>query len=277
MARLTKFDKQRLALPPPGTALRMSLEDGRFGVCRVIRLSTEAERAYQGAVLALVALSPWIGDEVPPISDMRLREVQILTHHSFKNEACVLWVGGAIPEGFLEIGLIEPTFDELALTSASSSTWGWFPLQLVAQWRWDHEREAVVHQDDAEQEQKRAANRNAAEEYGRYLDSLTLEGLQQKVCFENWKGFVPTQGLRSCQNEYRGAIQAILHLGPNPGVKAVVRIIRASVQRINEIDDQNHNFIETIAREELAEAYDELAYVAGLRTESGLALRWADW
>lgn len=277
MARLTKLEKQKALLPPPGAALLMRLEDGRFGVCRVLRFGTEAEIQRQGAVQAMVAMSPWIGEEPPAIDDPRLRDILALTHHAFKEEPCVLWVGGAPPQAFTTIGTIEPTQEDIELACLSSSAWPWFPLQLLAQWRWDHERAEVLAVDQAEMERKAAANRNATNEYREYLDGLTLDGLLHKPRFEDWKGFVPAGGLRACQEAYRSTVQRLMDLGSHRRSKDVVRILRDCIHRINAIDDAHKHFVETIAREELAEELDEIAYAAGLRTEPALGLRWADW
>lgn len=264
-------------MPPPGTALLMPLDDGRFGVCRVLRLSSEEEVAYQGAVQALVAMSPWIGEELPDIRDPRLREIHALTHHSFKEAPCVLWVAGPPPDSFRVVGEIEPTPEEAERPCSGSSAWPWFPLQLIAQWRWDHERVEVHREDESKRAKVEAANRNAAQQYREYLDSLTLEDLLNRTWFEGWKGFVPAKALRACRETVRRAIQGLIDLGPNPGAKSVVRILRDCVHEINAIDDQNGNFIETVAREDLSEAFDEIAHAAGLRVEAGVALRWADW
>lgn len=255
----------------------MRLEDGRLGVCRVLRLGTEEEIARQGAVQALVAMSPWIGAEPPDVGDPLLREILELTHHAFKNAPCVLWVGGAPPEGFRVIGRIEPTPEEAERTCGDSSAWPWFPLQLLAQWRWDHEREEVLRKDEAKREQTEAANRNAAQEYRDYLHSLTLEGLLSKPRFEDWKGFAPRKAVRACQATYQATIQRLIDLGPQRRTKEIVRILRDGILEINAIDDAHKNFIETTVREDLSEAFDEIAYAAGLRTEPGLALRWAHW
>lgn len=277
MPRLPSLEKQKAALPPPGTALLMPLEGGMFGVCRVLRLSNEGEIKTQGAVQALVAMSPWIGTDVPDVKNPRLREIHVLTHHSFKAEPCVLWVSGAPPEGFTAIGAIEPTAEDAEMTSNGSSAWPWFPMQLMAQWRWDNERAEVLRKDQAERELVEAANQNAASEYRAYLESLTLEGLLSKPRFEGWDGFVPLDSLHECQSAYRQTIQRLIDLGPHRGLKPVLRILRNCVYQINAIDDAHKGFIETIAREELAEELDEIAYAAGLRLEPGIALRWADW
>src|SRR5262249_17341571 len=100
------------SLPNPGDAFLMPLEDGRYGVCRVLRRPTSEEAKFHGAGCVLVAASPWIGDAAPDLNDPRLRQIHVLTHHNWGKTPDVNWVSYPVPKSFRLLGTIAPSAAE---------------------------------------------------------------------------------------------------------------------------------------------------------------------
>ena len=254
----------------------MPLADGRFGVCRVLRKSREEEAKRQGAIMLLVACSPWIGLEAPDLNEPLLRKILVLSHHSFQNVPNLLWVSGPPPAGFIRLGIIPPTEAEAAMECLSSSAWEYHVHQVYAQWRWDHEREAVLQEDEEKQQKKQVAQVEGARNYQKYLAGLTLEGLRNKRRFVGWQGFVRKKALDACRKDFRETIDALIALGPEPKVIPRIRILKRCITELNRLDEE-YGFIATIEREDLCEEFEEIVYACGFHELQDLADRWRDW
>lgn len=113
-----------------GDAFAVPLEDGRFTVCRVLKVGPTG--------MSLVVGSEWIGAKVPGADDPALRPVLRLTHHSWNGLPNVAWAIGPPPEEFVPIGTIEPVPEDESLPEPGTGSWGFCGYQALAQWRWDH-------------------------------------------------------------------------------------------------------------------------------------------
>jgi hypothetical protein len=102
----------KIPLQKPGDAFLMTLEDGRFGVCRVIRWPNSEEEKRGFGIHVLAASSPWIGKQATDSNDPRLREILVLNLHAHKNGRTVLWVSDQVPDFFRYLGVIEPKASE---------------------------------------------------------------------------------------------------------------------------------------------------------------------
>jgi hypothetical protein len=265
-------------LPAPGDAFVMPLADGRFGVCRVLRRASDEETTRRGAPSILVAASAWIGDTPPPdVHERGLALPLILTHHSFQGRAEILWVTDAPPDTFRPLGTIRPTPAESVMEWNVHGAWGSFPFQRMLQWRWDHDRAAVDTEDAERDRAKVAARAQAAIDYRAHLEGLTLEALRKKRRFSSWKGFVPDAALAETRRIFRQTIDSIIALGPKPDRRRVVTALRGCIESLNNLDDQHDHFIETIAREDLCEEFDEIVFASGFKNSPDAADRWREW
>src|SRR5262245_23974696 len=91
-------------LPRPGSVFLAPLEDGRFGVVRVLRTKSQG-----GYASAFVVPSSWIGSNPARPADSDIRLPLFLTHHSWANQREALWVGTPPPSSFIPVGVIEIT------------------------------------------------------------------------------------------------------------------------------------------------------------------------
>ena len=273
MAQRKEPRSARSALPKPGDAFLIPLADGRFGFCHVIdappRLLGKRNSAY-----VTVETSSWVGEAAPDLNDRRLRKVLVQSHHGWGPNQWRVMVRGPAPDSFRRLGSIEHrTGPGLAIWA----TWESLAREVLTQWRWDHDRQALLREEQrvarkSKLEQAQVARRRQAE-----LDRLTLESLKKKRRFSFWRGNRPDKAIAACRQTFRDAVSALITLGPKPKKRAVADVIHRCVAQLNALDERYDGFIETGEREELCREIDELVYVAGLRGSDGLADRWREW
>jgi hypothetical protein len=145
--------------------------------------------------------------------------------------------------------------------------WEHLPLQVFLQWRWDHERDQVLAEDEAKQQANQAAreaNRETERRAYKPLPAQTLEELRQQTPFPNWSEFVEPAPLRASRRIIRELIDALIELGPNAPEPARLDEIRRCVKRFNALDVENDLFIATIEREDICGLLDDVAALVGL-------------
>jgi hypothetical protein len=81
-----------------------------FGAVRVLRAVRE-----RGKDTALVAVTPWLGREVPDIHEPQLREILRKHFGRWDGSIALCWYQGTAPPDLLWIGTIAPTDEELAI------------------------------------------------------------------------------------------------------------------------------------------------------------------
>ncbi len=121
--RKKRVPANKIILPSPGDVFLMPLSDGRFGVCRVLRENTESERVTHGEPCVLVAGSAWIGDHALDLNDKRIRQISLLTHHSWQKQPDLNWVSDPPPDDFQKIGTIEPSASDNRKQCMSFGSW----------------------------------------------------------------------------------------------------------------------------------------------------------
>jgi hypothetical protein len=258
-------------LPEAGTVFAMPLADGRTGICRVIR--TEE----QGGACALVAASDWIGNEPPPLDDPAIRRILIKNHHSWAGKQDLLWVSTPPPKEFRSIGKIDVTSADLKLDSAFYGHWDSLQTQVLAQWRWEHDRTAVLAEDEAK-ENLSAAKRTAAERKRlEYLATVSLSDLLGKDLFPTWLDYPPQEAKESCQK----TIQQLIHR-LNEAEKPLTRNLvgaelKKCVQELNRLDSENNNFIESVERDDICEVLEDVVNAAIFPDLIEKIGEWRDW
>jgi hypothetical protein len=265
-----------VSLPLPGDVFLMPLADGRFGICRVLRENTPAERKGHGCPRVLVAAPAWIGTAAPDLGDPALRDIQKLTHHSWKGDPNLCWVSEPPPEIFRHIGTIAPDDGDRRLLCAASGGWGYFTCQVLAEWRWYHDREAVLREDVARAAEQARAYEEAERRRREARGKLTLDGLAKKRRFMDWRGNAPAKATAACRAIFRETVAALAALGPKPGKRAATAVLRQCVERLNALDEEHGHFVETTIAEDLIAEIEEIAAASDLGGED-LADRWRAW
>jgi hypothetical protein len=258
--------------PRPGTVFAMPLADGRVGVCRVLRVD-----ATMGAPAALVAASDWISEQPPQLNDRAVRRILVLDHHSHGGRAEVIWIVEPPPEDFRKLGEIEVVHEDEESESNSFSGWTSLSYQVLAQWRWHHDREAVLAEDTAEKDAELAARAGAARKRAAYLSAVSFSDLLAKDLFPQWEDYPPDAAKAGCQRIIQSFIRALEAVARPLDRDFVARRLKQCIEEINHLDSQEGWFIETIEREDLCEVLEEILNAAKF---PGLVKRvdeWRDW
>jgi hypothetical protein len=242
----------------------------------VLRENTEEERKGHGAPYILVAASPWIGSETPDLCDPQLRKIQKLNHHSWKNGPNMCWVSMPPPDGYRLIGSIKPSLADKRRQYSGSGGWA-FAYQVLTEWRWVHDREAVLRE-DAENAERQAREYQEFERLRREArGALTLEGMRNKRRFSDWKGYTPDKAIAACRVIFRETVDGLLALGKTPTEPELLPILQSCIERLNQLDEDNDHFIETTICEDLCEEFYEIVHACGMSDHKDLADRWRDW
>ena len=255
--RETKSEKPKATLPRPGDAFLMPLGNGLFAACRVLSKS----RTSRGSVI--VAVSSWVGDETVDVTDPRLREVYVATHHGWgpNTWACVT-VSGPVPDTFRLLGTITPSEGE-GLRIGIWTQWNGLARERLLQWRWDNDRDALLKEEEEAREKWQRDQADEAIRRQRYLDSLTLQTLRKKRRFTQWQGDRPSKAIAECRKLFITLIDELIALGPKPKKRAVGAAIRRCVEKLNELDGRYDGFIEAGEREALCAEIDEMSTPLG--------------
>jgi hypothetical protein len=269
-----RFYRGRKKPLPIGEVYAIPLPDGRFSACRVIREGTTEEHSVGDF---LVTACAYIGASRPPIDDPDLRRVTPITHHVFgqMRDQRVLgaWVNGPAPKEFVSVGNIPPTDADRAAVVHSFVVWSAITEGIVAEWRWAHDREAVLIEDAA----KAARIQRQQEEADRAKAAMTLASFRKSKLLAGWKKYPPPKLAAASRKLLVEASKKLEALGARPPKRAALKVLRECVVALNKLDAKNDHFIETVEREDLCEHIDELAHLAGLIDEDDVAGRWRDW
>lgn len=264
-------------LPKPGTAYAVPQADGRYGACRVIRTGTAREIKAWGAPVVLVACSPWIGKALPKLKDKALRQILHLEHHFWSNDRQVFWVSEPAPDSFIPIGVIAPTAKDKQLTSNSLGDWCTCELQPLKQWRWDHEREAVLAEDALEEEHTDKKYQQAREARAKFLSSLTLKKLSTYDFFTRWKSYPPKPAIRASKQIMQRTVKQLAKLGKRAPEIERMKVLQKCIESFNHIDEEMNHFIETVERDDICDEFELLVHACGLGKHQNLADQWRDW
>lgn len=252
----------------------MPLADGRFGFCHVMDVP-ERLLGKRNTDAVCVELSAWVGEEAPDLNDPRLRKVLVQTHHGWGPNRWRVMVRGPAPKSFQRLGALEHR--STGNVSAIFTVWESLATEVLTQWRWDHDREALLREEQESAERWKAEQEQAAKRQRDALDHLTLDAMKKKRRFSSWRGDRPDKAIAACRKAFREATDELIALGPKPKKREVATVVRRCVEQLNSLDEQYDGFIETGEREELCREIDELVYVAGLRDSDGMADRWREW
>ncbi|PFS67244.1 hypothetical protein COK41_05420 [Bacillus cereus] len=72
-------------------------------------------------------------------------------------------------------------------------------------------------------------------------------------------------------------INNLQQLGENPTEVKVMQAVKEVVIKINELNIEHDQFIETMEREDLYEFIDAAARIAGLESEEDITEEWREW
>lgn len=268
MAKRPKFVESDF--PEPGTVFAAPTGDGRWAAGRVLRRQFEG-----GAWAALLASSRWLGAAPPPLDEPLLRETLVLTHHQWKGTRDVRWTYDPPPADFLILGKIPPTAEELTEPCYTYGGWQSTPLQALTQWRWDHDREALLQEEAARAADDAQRRRQAALVRAEYQRTLTLASLAERSWLDSWDA-EPLGSLKLDSQQLLTQLVAQLQSQTKLTKPLVRRLLKQTVEAFNQLDAAKP-FIHTLEREELCEAFEQIVCAAGFPHLADELDQWRNW
>jgi hypothetical protein len=271
-----KPKSETVKLPESGAAFVFPIGDGRFSVVRVLVGQTEdPAKRWKGEVV-LAACASWIGDNIPSANDPSLRAILHMNHHAWKNVPCLIWTSETVPRDFVAIGNIPPTADEKGLVCNSFGSWNSLTANPLAQWRWEHDRDAVVAEDAAKAKRQVEERRLAQKQREEYLSRITLSELRDHEFFPRWKRYPSEMAKRASRKIMAETVERLQELGPISAEADRMEVLRRCIESFNELDAQSY-FIETVEREDICWEFEAIVHACGLGTHKDLADKWRDW
>jgi hypothetical protein len=257
-------------LPRAGSVFLVPLEDGRFGVVRVLRTKSQG-----GAAAAFVVPSSWIGNTAARPSDRDIRLPLFLTHHSWANQLEALWVVNLPPPSFIPVGTIEIMAADNAIEREAYSVWEDLPLQILLQWRWDNDREALLVEDAARKAKENEARKITNARRAELLETVTLAEVSKRIWFGAWDEELDGPNLSASQ---RLVANLVHDLQTAPKLTKVVarRLLQSTVKKFNHLDRVSQ-FIETTHREDICEAFEIIMAAARYPELAEEVEEWRDW
>ncbi|WP_239008590.1 hypothetical protein [Streptomyces sp. Tue 6075] len=260
---------------PPGT--------GRFGALAVVARTPE--------VIA-VAVFDGVWNRVPALEEVREHRVLRRRRFAHTGRPAVFACGVDDPTGLTgltALGTTPLTAEQTKLAApyisprsvgTSFSTLALADSDVEGEWRWEHDREALLREQEAAEERRRLAAEAEKERYAARLAALTWEQLLAETPFERWTPsppFPPAAFRRAAVRRVHQACRELRNLGPKPRKPAARKVLKSLVQWFNTADRAAGWVIETEEREDIGLVLEELAHVAGHPSLVMEADEWREW
>ncbi len=266
----------RKKLPEVGSAYAMPQKDGRFGACRVIRRRTAEEIEYWNRDGMLIAVCSWFGDAT---SDLDLAGLQPLlrpTSYGRTNQLCLLWIEDPPPTDFVFLGIVPQLVEEQGWDYPGYGVWNSIRFCPLREWQWEHDREALLAEDEARAEAQREEQEKEQQAEKERLANMTLEKLAKRRFFPDWYDYPPEKAKRASRKIMRETARELLELGKETTKRKKKAVLKKCIERFNELDEAMDHFIETDEAEAIVFEFDVLVQVSGVN-EQDLADQWRDW
>ena len=122
--------------------------------------------------------------------------------------------------------------EDMKLDSSSAAKWNYAPLQILTQWRWDNDIEALLAEDEVKRQKDRAAALDKQRQRQKYLATVTLSQLREKRRFENWEGKLSQELIDVCRHIFNETIDALWSSREKSLKKKMVAALRECVTRL---------------------------------------------
>jgi hypothetical protein len=267
--------KKRPKLPEVGATFAVQLENGLYVVCRVVREVPRIEYEGRGFPRTIeVVCSAWYGDAIPDVNNRALRSIQKITSYD-RNYFSVHWFYFEPPRKFKRIGTIIPTSRDFKKNyRGGHGIWSNIEIEMYEQWRWDHEREAVLAEIAAEE----AKELRDEERERKRQTSITLNKLKKHLFFSGWGGIQPLRAIKASRQIMKETVKELTEIGgKRAGESERLAVLKKCIEAFNIMDKKYHHFIETVERENICQEFELLVYACGLGHRQNLADEWRDW
>lgn len=261
--------------PAPGDLYALEVAPGRQVLFRVVA----EERGHHCAIL-----TRWEGPAPARLeqvrADRRIFAAQRHDHHAWNREVIGAWVQKPPPPELRYVGnvpvkeaeaarVVHPQVyvaakvsEQRAMSSRVVPLGAWEIFQARLQWRWDHDREALLAEEAAEERARADTFANALAEQGRANEKLAKQGvkaLAKKKFFSVWKGDRPKPLIAAAEALMQEAIGELDGLPPAKATKRLVRLVKD----FNRLDGREHSF-DTTDAEDIMDAVGTVAIACGV-------------
>lgn len=263
-------------LPILGSVYAVPLKNGQWGLCQIIDVD-EKEHAVLGMAF------DFMSSVKPELSDIKKSKVLIKTFGSWKNECETVWDPCLdFINTFIFLGISPLHSESITIAQKYRTTTGTLPsfgFSIPAQWYWEHDRRAYEQfQQHVDEEQERECQKivEKAKQLKEQLGNLTLDDLLKRDWFQQWVEFIDQSLIESSKKIIIDTIFELKKL-PKINKQNISKIIRENVLRFNDLDARNHNFISTIEREDICEAFSEIGTVINKEEVDEIVDEWREW
>jgi hypothetical protein len=273
--------KQKISqkqLPTVGSVYAVPLRNGQWGLCQIVGIE-EKDRAVLGMAFG------FMDKNQPKLSDIKKSKALVKTYPFWKSEHEILYDFFLdFTDNFVYLGSADLGKEVLEITQDSRRGYGYgsllsFSLSIPNQWYWDHDRtqyekfKQQIEQEKITEEQKEMEKEKKRQEL---LAKLTLDDLMKKDWFHFWKDDADPQLMDLSKSII---INTILQLKKIEKInkRNVSKIIKEAVLQFNELDNSNNNFIDTIKREDICDAFSEVGLVIKKQDVDEIVDEWREW
>lgn len=156
----------------------------------------------------------------------------------------------------------------------------WANFAAEGEWRWTHDREALVAESRQVEARNKATREAEEERYRNRLVKLTWEQLLAETPFERWASsppFPPADFTTAARGVIRDACKTLEALGPKPKKAAVRAVLKHCVEWFNIADEKAGGVIDTEEREDIYVVLEEMAFVARQKQLVDEIDVWREW
>lgn len=264
--------KRKKKLPDVGSVYVFPFGNGLFSACRVLQ-----SHVVENINEVLVACSRWVGDRVPDKPTAEMREILVSTYFDLREELKLTWAHERPPNDFLYIGMLPPSEEDSQLDTTDRTGWGHFPYAAYTQWRWENERESLLAEKLAAEQEARAESLKAREEDERARGSLTLDHFVDYVFFEGWTDYPSKRVTRAARSAMQRLVNELVKLGSDAPVDQKTAAVKSCILSFNEMNDKFGDFMDTMIREDVSEEVWRIAYASGLGDIGEQMDEWILW
>jgi hypothetical protein len=163
---------------------------------------------------------------------------------------------------------------------SSYSTLNYANYHAEGEWRWSHDRDALMAEVEKVKAKNEAARAAQEERYQNRLRHLTWDQLLAETPFSGWTPsppFPPDEFIAAARDVIHDACRDLKALGPKPRKAEVRAVLKRCVTWFNEADARFDGVIETEEREDICAVLEEMAFVARQKSLVDEIDTWREW
>jgi hypothetical protein len=238
-------------MPTVGEVLRVPVGKGLFGLVWVLKLSGKRD--------LLLAGLDWIGRDWPSDSVIAEAKVLIRNHHSWRDEPETLNVRGPLPLSWKPCKTLRPP-DPTIMANAFGYPEG-MPLQMLMQWRWDHEHEQVLAEEQAARDAaERKRDRARAAELRRRA-KMSLAKLRKEPILARDRQPYWAEDFPKARTIVRDTLDKLIALGTRASAEKKRDVFERCINRLLKLE-QHSQLITKLGAWFFRDALEELARAA---------------